>query len=99
MYLSANIKLDIDILIILKFVTHIFIFAVIIRKMADHSSSDEWFVRGEDGCLPTGTPAHSVIYHPILNVILLVTKSHNILVIDVTSGSILQQSNLCGKSK
>ena len=65
--------------------------------MADHSFLDEWFVRGEDGCLPTGTPAHSVIYHPILNVILLVAKDNSVLVVDVISGAILQQSNLCGK--
>ena len=64
--------------------------------MADHSSSGEWFVRGEDGCLSTETLTKSIIYHPVLNVILLVSKENSVLVVDVTSGSILLKSDLCG---
>ena len=61
--------------------------------MAD---SDEWFV-GEDGCLSVGQPTQSVTYHPSLNVILVVTKESTVKVLDVTSGSLLQSSDLSGK--
>ena len=61
-------------------------------KMAD---SDEWFV-GEDGCLSIGKPVDSVTYHSTLNTILVATKEPAVQVLDVTSGSLLQNSDLSG---
>lgn len=60
--------------------------------MAD---TEEWFV-GEDGSLSVGKPTHSVTYHSGLNTILVSTKEPSVNVIDVTSGSVLQKSDLSG---
>ena len=60
--------------------------------MAD---SEDWFV-GEDGCLSVGEPTDSVTYHSALNTILVVSKEPSVKVIDVTSGFVLQSSNVSG---
>jgi len=60
--------------------------------MAD---SEEWLV-GEDGCLSVGQPTDSVTYHSTLNTILVVTKEPAVKVLDATSGSVLQSSNVSG---
>ncbi|KAK3576772.1 hypothetical protein CHS0354_014586 [Potamilus streckersoni] len=52
-----------------------------------------WYV-GEDGCIPIGEPAASVTYHSSLSSIIVATKEPAIKVYDVTSGSVLQKSNL-----
>lgn len=62
-------------------------------KMA---ATEEWFV-GEDGCISVGEPTASVTYHSSLNTIIVVTKEPALKVIDVTSGSLLQKSNLSGR--
>ena len=64
------------------------------NKMAD---SDEWFV-GEDGCLSVGKPTDGVTYHSTLNTILVATKEPALRVLDVTSGLVLQGSDLSGES-
>ena len=56
---------------------------------------DEWYV-GEDGCLSVGKPVEHVTYHSSLNTILVSTKECTIKVLDVTSGSVLQCSDLSG---
>ena len=61
--------------------------------MAD---TEEWFV-GEDGCLSVGKPTESVTYHSGLNTILVATKEPSVKVLDVTSGSLLQNSDLSGE--
>ena len=61
--------------------------------MAD---SDEWFV-GEDGCLSVGKPTDGVTYHSTLNTILVATKEPAVRVLDVTSGLVLQSSDLSGE--
>ncbi|XP_064603703.1 baculoviral IAP repeat-containing protein 6-like isoform X3 [Liolophura sinensis] len=57
------------------------------------AATEEWFV-GEDGCISVGEPTASVTYHSSLNTIIVVTKEPALKVIDVTSGSLLQKSNL-----
>lgn len=59
------------------------------------AESDEWFVV-EDGCLSIGQPIENVTYHSALNTILVSTKEPSIKILDVTSGSILQTSDLSG---
>lgn len=54
-------------------------------------------ILSEDGFLNADTESKSVICHPNLNVILLVTKSNELIVIDVNSGSVLQRSSLSAK--
>ena len=61
------------------------------------AENDEWFV-SEDGCLSVGEPVQGVTYHSTLNTILVSTKEPTVKVIDVTSGSVLQSSNLTGWS-
>ena len=61
-------------------------------KMAD---SEEWFV-GEDGYLSVGKTTLDVTYHSTLNAILVTTKEPALRVLDVTSGSLLQISDLSG---
>ena len=60
------------------------------------AACEEWFV-GEDGCLSVGQPTTGLTYHSNLNTVLVTTKEPSIKVVDVTSGSILQSSNLSGK--
>lgn len=61
--------------------------------MADE---EPWILSG-DGFLNADVDSKSVICHPNLNVILLVTKSNELIVIDVNSGSVLQRSTLSAK--
>ena len=68
---------------------------LITRTDGEMADTEEWFV-GEDGCLSVGKPTHSVTYHTGLNTILVSTKEPSVNVIDVTSGSILQKSDLSG---
>lgn len=63
-------------------------------KMADH----EWKL-SEDGCLNLNVNCSSLTYHPNLNVILVLTKCSEVLVIDVNSGVLLQRSFLSGKTR
>ncbi|XP_034239276.1 baculoviral IAP repeat-containing protein 6 isoform X4 [Thrips palmi] len=57
-------------------------------------ADEEPWILSEDGFLNAAADSKSVICHPNLNVILLVTKSNELIVIDVNSGSILQRSSL-----
>jgi len=63
--------------------------------MADDES---WKLR-EDGYLNIDSESKSVICHPNLNVILVVTKSNEVVVVDVNTGVELQRSTLSGKSR
>lgn len=62
--------------------------------MAD---DDPWKLK-EDGYLSVDTECRSIIYHPHLNIILVLTKSSEVNVLDVNSGAILQKSCLSGMS-
>ncbi|WAR19278.1 BIRC6-like protein [Mya arenaria] len=53
----------------------------------------QWFV-GEDGCIPIEEPACNVTYHLALNSIIVTTEEPAIKIYDVTSGSVLQKSDL-----
>ena len=57
----------------------------------------QWFV-GEDGCVTVGEPSNSVAYHSSLNSIIVTTDEPTVKIYDVTSGSVLQKSNLSGRS-
>lgn len=64
-------------------------------KMA--ATEKQWYV-GEDGSLSVGEPAVGVTYHCALNAIIVSTKNPSLKVIDVTTGSLLQNSKLSGKN-
>lgn len=63
-------------------------------KMAD----EVWKIR-EDGYLDLDVNCNSITYHPNLNIVLLLSKSSEVLVIDVNSGLLLQKSFLSGESR
>ncbi|XP_075222220.1 BIR repeat containing ubiquitin-conjugating enzyme isoform X2 [Lycorma delicatula] len=56
--------------------------------------ADEVWKLLEDGFLKLDVKCYSLIYHPNLNIILVLTKSSEVLVIDVNSGVLLQRSSL-----
>lgn len=62
------------------------------KKMAE-----EPWILNEDGYLNADTDIKEIVYHPTLNVILLITKSGVVKVLDVNTGVVLQSSNLSGK--
>lgn len=66
----------------------------VFSKMAE----DQW-VLNEDGYLNVDTDVKEIIYHPSLNVILIIAPSGVVRVLDVNSGVILQTSSLSGSSK
>lgn len=55
---------------------------------------EDLYLLKEDGYLNVDTPSYNIIYHPSLNVILVFTKSGEVIVLDVNSGVILQSSLL-----
>jgi len=59
------------------------------------AETEEWFI-GEVGSLNIGEPALRVTYHSSLNTLLVATKDSKLRVIDVTSGGVLQNSDLSG---
>jgi baculoviral IAP repeat-containing protein 6 len=59
------------------------------------AGSAEWFI-AEDGCLSIGESATGVTYHSTLNNVIVTTKEPAVKVIDVTSGSVLQKSDISG---
>ena len=56
-----------------------------------------WYVE-EDGNVAVGEPSNSVTYHSSLNSIIVTTNEPAVKIYDVTSGSVLQKSNLSGRS-
>ncbi|XP_039282982.1 baculoviral IAP repeat-containing protein 6-like [Nilaparvata lugens] len=56
-------------------------------------ADSEWRLE-EDGQLKLDVKCNSLIYHPNLNIILVLTKSSEVLVVDVNSGILLQRSLL-----
>ncbi|KAG8233774.1 hypothetical protein J437_LFUL003845, partial [Ladona fulva] len=52
----------------------------------------------EDGSLNVETDSRSILYHPNLNIILVITNSSEVHVIDVNSGVILLRSSLSASS-
>ncbi|XP_046401534.1 baculoviral IAP repeat-containing protein 6 [Ischnura elegans] len=52
----------------------------------------------EDGSLNVETDSKSILYHPSLNIILVITNSSDVHVIDVNSGVILLRSSLSASS-
>ncbi|XP_071454170.1 dual E2 ubiquitin-conjugating enzyme/E3 ubiquitin-protein ligase BIRC6 [Hetaerina americana] len=52
----------------------------------------------EDGSLNVETDSKSILYHPNLNIILVITNSSDVHVIDVNSGVILLRSSLSASS-
>lgn len=60
-------------------------------KMAQES----WSLK-EDGYLNVDLPSQNIIYHPALNIILVITRHGLVHVLDVNSGFILQTSSLSG---
>lgn len=63
--------------------------------MASLTGKHQWYV-GEDGCISIGEPANNVTYHSALNSIIVTTKEPTVKVYDVTSGTVLQKSDLSG---
>ncbi|XP_059477801.1 baculoviral IAP repeat-containing protein 6 [Neocloeon triangulifer] len=61
-------------------------------------ADEEQWSMCEDGCLNVHTDPKAIIYHPNLNVILLVSNSHEVFVIDVNTGAILHRSCYTGSS-
>lgn len=59
------------------------------------AENDEWCV-AEDGILVIGQPVKGVIFHQTLNTILVVTADNKIKTLDVTSGLLLQDTQLAG---
>ncbi|KAL4237916.1 Baculoviral IAP repeat-containing protein 6 [Mactra antiquata] len=64
--------------------------------MASLTGKHQWYV-GEDGCISIGEPAKSVTYHSALNSIIVTTQEPAVKVYDVTSGTVLQKSDLSAK--
>lgn len=60
------------------------------------SVKHQWYV-GEDGCIPIDEPASNVTYHSALNSIIVTTEEPSVKIYDVTSGSVLQKSDLSGR--
>ena len=60
-------------------------------------ADEEQWSMCEDGCLNVNSDPKSIIYHPNLNVILVISKSFEVYVIDVNSGAILHKSAFNGK--
>ena len=60
------------------------------------SGKHQWYV-GEDGFISIGKPATNVTYHSALNAIIVTTEEPSVNIYDVTSGSVLQKSDLSGK--
>ncbi|KAL7288200.1 hypothetical protein TKK_0017750 [Trichogramma kaykai] len=50
----------------------------------------------EDGSLSVDAPCRQIVYHPSLNVLLITTASNQLVVFDVSSGLILQQTESAG---
>lgn len=61
--------------------------------------ADEVWNLKEDGYLNLDIDCNSIAYHPNLNVIILLTKSSEVLVIDVNSGLLLQRTFLSGETR
>lgn len=61
--------------------------------------ADEVWKLLEDGFLKLDVKCYSLIYHPNLNIIVVLTKSSELLVIDVNSGVLLQRSCLSSKTR
>lgn len=61
-------------------------------------ADEVWKIR-EDGYLDLDVNCNSITYHPNLNIVLLLSKSSEVLVIDVNSGLLLQKSFLSGESR
>ncbi|KAH3853370.1 hypothetical protein DPMN_095892 [Dreissena polymorpha] len=53
----------------------------------------QWYVY-EDGCISVDEPVSSVTYHSSLNAIIVTTDEPGVKIYDVTSGSVLQKSDL-----
>lgn len=66
-------------------------------KDAYNTMADDYCLLKEDGYLNVETDLKKIVYHPTLNIIIICTKSGNVVVIDVNSGVVLQSSNLSGE--
>ncbi|XP_053375851.1 baculoviral IAP repeat-containing protein 6-like isoform X2 [Mercenaria mercenaria] len=64
--------------------------------MASLTGKHQWYV-GEDGCISIGEPASNVTYHSALNSIIVTTDEPAVKIYDVTSGSVLQKSDLSAR--
>ncbi|XP_055591797.1 baculoviral IAP repeat-containing protein 6-like isoform X1 [Uranotaenia lowii] len=60
----------------------------IVGGIGSNNSEDQWLK--EDGYLNVDVEADRIVYHPLLNVILVFTRSSALKVLDVNSGVILQ---------
>lgn len=58
-------------------------------------ADDQWLLK-EDGYLRIDADIKNIVYHPILNVLLVFTKTNEVKVLDVNSGVILQSCCLSG---
>ncbi|XP_065342145.1 baculoviral IAP repeat-containing protein 6 isoform X6 [Cloeon dipterum] len=61
-------------------------------------ADEEQWSMCEDGCLNVNTEPRTIVYHPNLNVILIVSNSPEVLVIDVNTGAILHRSCYSGST-
>ena len=62
-------------------------------------ADEEQWSMCEDGCLNVNTDPKAIIYHPNLNVILLVSNALEVFVIDVNTGAILHKSSYSGETR
>lgn len=61
-------------------------------------ADEVWKIR-EDGYLDLDVECSSIIYHPNLNIFIVLSKTSEVLVIDVNSGLLLQRTILSGWSR
>lgn len=61
-------------------------------------ADEVWKIR-EDGYLDLEVECSSITYHPNLNIVLVLSKTSEVLVIDVNSGLLLQRTVLSGGSR
>lgn len=61
------------------------------------NSDDQWLK--EDGYLNVDTESSSIVYHPFLNVILVIARSGEVKLLDANSGVILQSYRISGKGE
>lgn len=63
--------------------------------MAMATGDDQWLK--EDGYLNVDTESVRIVYHPFLNVILVLARTGEVKVLDVNSGVILQSYRISGE--
>ena len=63
--------------------------------MAEPDPEKTWFTI-EDGCLALKDQIENIVYHPSLNVLLIISRGAKVSILDITSGTVYHSIDLSG---